>query len=211
MAEPAAARMNIKRLDHIPRLLTSEFKFSLAMPVPVRILRIKGNKNFPQNYSHSLPPAQPCSLEHKFLVTYKRMSRKIIEDNGGKGATKRSELLIVCSCLVLFVIQGFYFLTNKSITFDEGSHFAAAVSAWKTGDFRIYSKNPPLIRMTSALPLAAGGIRVPLAEGWQQGRGIILLNQIAEAHAGRFHNLVIAERLGFWKGRGYGTGSGRGL
>ena len=44
-------------------------------------------------------------------------------------------------------------LSVKSPTVDEFAHLPAGYYYWKTGDFSLYAKNPPLIRLLCALPL----------------------------------------------------------
>lgn len=44
-------------------------------------------------------------------------------------------------------------LSVKSPTVDEFAHLPAGYYYWKTGDFSLYGKNPPLIKLLCALPL----------------------------------------------------------
>jgi hypothetical protein len=42
-----------------------------------------------------------------------------------------------------------------SATLNEPGHLAAGISNWQFGRFDIYTVNPPLVRMTAALPVLA--------------------------------------------------------
>lgn len=44
--------------------------------------------------------------------------------------------------------------SRHSFTFDEVGHLAAGIDHLKTGSFRLYCVNPPLIRMTASLPVS---------------------------------------------------------
>ena len=87
-------------------------------------------------------------------------------------------------CLLAFGVQSVSFIRHNSVTFDETSHLAAGVSAWRTGDFRLLC----------SWPLVLMGAQVPRQEGWEQGRAITLANEIAAAYPGTFHHLVMAGR-----------------
>lgn len=55
---------------------------------------------------------------------------------------------------------------QDSPTWDECGHFAAGLSHWHRGNFRLYRVNPPLVRSIACLPLVASGLRtgVPALE-----------------------------------------------
>jgi 4-amino-4-deoxy-L-arabinose transferase-like glycosyltransferase len=55
--------------------------------------------------------------------------------------------------VVIFLIQGVFFIRANSQTVDEATHLAAGYSYLVTGDFRLDSEHPPLIKMLQALPL----------------------------------------------------------
>jgi len=40
-----------------------------------------------------------------------------------------------------------------SVTIDEFAHLPSGYYYWRTGDYRLYSKNPPLVKMITSLPL----------------------------------------------------------
>jgi 4-amino-4-deoxy-L-arabinose transferase-like glycosyltransferase len=116
------------------------------------------------------------------------------KSGGLRSPSRRLYLLVGCFCLLLFGLQSAYFIREKSITWDEAAHIAAGISAWHTGDFHVFVHNPPLVRQLATIPLLAMGVHVPLGEGWQWGRGTVLMNEMAYAYPGRFHNLVMAPR-----------------
>jgi hypothetical protein len=55
--------------------------------------------------------------------------------------------------LLLFFVQGVFFIGANSPTYDEAMHLAAGYSYLATGDFRLEPQNPPLIKLFLALPL----------------------------------------------------------
>ena len=60
---------------------------------------------------------------------------------------------MVAILLAIMALNAVLSLRVKSPTIDEFAHLPAGYYYWKTGDFSLYGKNPPLIRMLSALPL----------------------------------------------------------
>ena len=73
--------------------------------------------------------------------------------------------------LLVFFLQGFFFIRANSQTFDEAYHIAAGYSYLVTGDFRLEPQNPPLIKALQALPLFVryGLPFNPDARHWQDG------------------------------------------
>ena len=61
--------------------------------------------------------------------------------------------LAVPAMLVIMGLMCFLSLRVKSPTVDEFAHLPAGYYYWKTGDFSLYGKNPPLIKLLCALPL----------------------------------------------------------
>jgi hypothetical protein len=55
--------------------------------------------------------------------------------------------------LLLFFVQGVFFISANSPTYDEAMHLAAGYSYLATGDFRLEPQNPPLIKELLALPI----------------------------------------------------------
>jgi 4-amino-4-deoxy-L-arabinose transferase-like glycosyltransferase len=62
-------------------------------------------------------------------------------------------LLLSAGFLLLFLVQGWFFIRANSQTVDEAAHLAAGYSYLVTGDFRLDSEHPPLIKAFQALPL----------------------------------------------------------
>lgn len=50
-----------------------------------------------------------------------------------------------------------YSATRHSPTLNEPAHLVAGLSHWEYGRFELYRVNPPLVRMTAALPVLAAG------------------------------------------------------
>jgi len=67
--------------------------------------------------------------------------------------TKIVGLWGACGLLGIFVLRLFLSAPLQSVTFDEYAHVPAGYSYWRTGNFSLYSKNPPLIKLWFTLPL----------------------------------------------------------
>lgn len=90
-----------------------------------------------------------------------------------KTATPLSAGLIF---LLLFFVQGVFFIRANSPTYDEAMHIAAGYSYLATGDFQLEPQNPPLIKEILALPLFLGH-RLPFdpdAQHWRDGDGYLI-------------------------------------
>jgi dolichyl-phosphate-mannose-protein mannosyltransferase len=59
-------------------------------------------------------------------------------------------------CVLLFVAQGVFFIRASAPTYDEATHLVAGYSYLVTGDFRLDSEHPPLVKELQALPLFVG-------------------------------------------------------
>jgi hypothetical protein len=55
--------------------------------------------------------------------------------------------------ILIFLVQGVFFIRANAPTYDEAMHLAAGYSYLATGDFRPEPQNPPLIKTWLALPL----------------------------------------------------------
>jgi len=66
---------------------------------------------------------------------------------------RKLEIISVSALLLFFA--GICFKSQKwvSVTIDEFAHLPAGYYYWLTGDFQIYHKNPPLVKMIFSLPL----------------------------------------------------------
>jgi Dolichyl-phosphate-mannose-protein mannosyltransferase len=70
-----------------------------------------------------------------------------------------TSLLVILACAALvgwFWSRGERFIAANGPTFDEGVHLAAGYSYWATGDFRLNSEDPPLLKLLWSLPLVLG-------------------------------------------------------
>jgi 4-amino-4-deoxy-L-arabinose transferase-like glycosyltransferase len=61
--------------------------------------------------------------------------------------------LIGAAFILAFLGQGLFFISSKSQTADEAVHLGAGYSYLATGDFRLNSEHPPLIKVLCALPV----------------------------------------------------------
>lgn len=43
-------------------------------------------------------------------------------------------------------------IRENSVTIDEFAHMPAGYAYWRTGDFSIYARNPPLIKLIETIP-----------------------------------------------------------
>jgi Dolichyl-phosphate-mannose-protein mannosyltransferase len=66
---------------------------------------------------------------------------------------RRISLAIALLLLSSFFVQGVAFIRANSQTYDEAAHLVAGYSYLATGDFRLGSDHPPLIKELQALPL----------------------------------------------------------
>ncbi|RLB81977.1 MAG: hypothetical protein DRH17_07280 [Deltaproteobacteria bacterium] len=71
---------------------------------------------------------------------------------------KNKTELAVLVLLGIMALTCLLSLRVKSPTVDEFAHLPAGYYYWKTGDFSLYGKNPPLIKLLCALPLLAMNI-----------------------------------------------------
>ena len=77
----------------------------------------------------------------------------------------------IVALLALFLAQGFWFISQKSQTFDEAVHLYAGYSYWATGDFRLNREHPPLTKLLAALPVYVW-YRLPFKHEDYQGRSL---------------------------------------
>jgi 4-amino-4-deoxy-L-arabinose transferase-like glycosyltransferase len=89
---------------------------------------------------------------------------------------KAGTILSTGLLLVLFLIQGILFVRANSQTYDEATHLAAGYSYLATGDFRLDSEHPPLIKELQALILFLIH-RIPFnpdPQQWRDGDGYLI-------------------------------------
>jgi hypothetical protein len=72
--------------------------------------------------------------------------------------SRRTALALLGGLLLLLVFlgQGLFFIAANSQTFDEAVHLTAGYSYLGTGDFRLNSEDPPLIKFLQSLPIFLG-------------------------------------------------------
>jgi hypothetical protein len=64
--------------------------------------------------------------------------------------------MIILLHAILLAVGG----SLQSATWDEFGHLVSGVENWKSRRFDLYRVNPPLVRMTAAVPVAVAGVRV---------------------------------------------------
>ncbi|MBK8915429.1 MAG: glycosyltransferase family 39 protein [Phycisphaerales bacterium] len=57
--------------------------------------------------------------------------------------------VLLLSCMPLLAWRG---IVENSVTIDEFAHMPAGFSYWRTGEFGLYNKNPPLVKLLATLP-----------------------------------------------------------
>ena len=67
-------------------------------------------------------------------------------------------VLLLLGAFVLLAVHG---LRWDTPTVDEFAHLPAGLHYWQTGDFRLFSLNPPLVKLLTGLPPLALGPQVP--------------------------------------------------
>ncbi|MDQ7054800.1 MAG: glycosyltransferase family 39 protein [candidate division KSB1 bacterium] len=75
---------------------------------------------------------------------------------------ERQHRLLALLLIGLFLLQGFLALDDIAPTWDEVGHLPAGYSYLKTGDYRLYATNPPLVKQLAALPLLFLDLKLPL-------------------------------------------------
>jgi len=73
----------------------------------------------------------------------------------------------VASLLAVMAVTCVLSLRVKSPTVDEFAHLPAGYYYWKTGDFSLYAKNPPLIKLICSLPLLAMDVSIDRERGYE--------------------------------------------
>lgn len=110
--------------------------------------------------------------------------------------TTRVELTAGALLLALFVVLGAQTAERQSPTVDEFAHLPAGYAYLTIGDFSLYAKNPPLIKMIAALPLfasrpALGNTHSGETSSWRpwlHGTSFMHLN------AARYHHIFVTAR-----------------
>lgn len=123
---------------------------------------------------------------------------------------KNKTALAVSILLAIMALTCLLSLRVKSPTVDEFAHLPAGYYYWKTGDFSLYGKNPPLVKLICALPLLTMDISMKLPpsyvdEGdwrpWMFGTRFMRENAAAYDtifFIGRIPAVVLALLLGFY-------------
>lgn len=73
---------------------------------------------------------------------------------------------VVVLLLFLLVLQAGMSMEIKSATYDETAHLPAGYTYWVTGDFKLNSEHPPLIKLLASFPLLFMDINLPLDSVW---------------------------------------------
>jgi hypothetical protein len=92
----------------------------------------------------------------------------------------RLQAPIVAGLLVLFFAQATLSARVRSVTVDEFAHLPSGYIYWATGNFFVYHRNPPLIKMWAALPLFRSGLDKQFATRdnlWAAGYDFMFRNE----------------------------------
>ena len=94
----------------------------------------------------------------------------------------RAAILIPAALAAMYVAQCIWFVGTQSLTYDEPTHVATGLDAWRYGRYERWNDQPPLARLLLAMPLLGGAWSVeprsqPLPEHSLQvsSRGIVML------------------------------------
>jgi len=97
----------------------------------------------------------------------------------------RRQVLVVAGLLAVFFLQVVLSARLMSVTVDEFAHLPAGYIYWKRGDFAVYHRNPPLIKLWAALPLLRSGLDTEFTNRhdlWLAG-GDFMTGNAADYHA----------------------------
>ncbi len=113
--------------------------------------------------------------------------------------TKQRRIALAVPALLLIMgLTCIFSLRVKSPTVDEFAHLPAGYYYWKTGDFSLYGKNPPLVRMLCALPLLAMDISMDPKRSYA-GKGDwrpwMFGTYFMEENAGSYEKIFLMGRL----------------
>jgi len=75
------------------------------------------------------------------------------EQSDGNEARPLAVRRVVISILIIHTLMLIVTAWLHSPAIDEVGHLPAGLVTWKLGRYDVYSVNPPLMRMTAALPL----------------------------------------------------------
>jgi hypothetical protein len=132
-------------------------------------------------------------------------------------------LLAAGGLLGLFLVQGVAIIRYQAPTYDEARNLASAYSHWATGDFRLASVSPPLVKLLHAAPLYARHRLLfqprddhwRVADDYQIGQAFLYGSFLSADELlawGRGTNLALGALLvlltGWWAGRLWGPASG---
>jgi len=104
----------------------------------------------------------------------------------------RHQALVVAVLLVAFFLQAALATRLMSTTVDEFAHLPAGYIYWDNGDFSVYRRNPPLIKMWAVLPLFRSSLDKEFTDYsnlWSAGYAFMLRNQ------SMYHMLYVRCRL----------------
>jgi 4-amino-4-deoxy-L-arabinose transferase-like glycosyltransferase len=115
-------------------------------------------------------------------------------------------------------------LVAENPTIDEVIHLPAGITYWRTGSFRMYHHNPPLVKLVAALPVvASGGYGLTLRPAWwdEPTNKALFAHTFQQENAPGYFELFSRGRLLMplfsvlgglvvfaWSRRLYGTGAG---
>src|SRR6266508_4406759 len=131
-----------------------------------------------------------------------------------------SNLTAGLTLFIVFFVQGVFFISANSPTYDEAAHLAAGYSYLARRDFRLNPEHPPLIKQLLALPLFVGSRMAfnPDLQHWSDGNDYLIGQDLLYKSAlpadrilffGRLTNLLIGGILvvltGWWAYRLWGN------
>jgi hypothetical protein len=112
--------------------------------------------------------------------------------------------------LLLFVVQGIFFIRANSQTYDEAMHIAAGYSYLTKRDFRIEPQNPPLMKELQALPIFLIH-KLPFdpdPQQWRDGNGYLIGRDFLYKSTLSADHMLFLSRLPNLRVRGPGSAYG---
>ncbi len=130
-------------------------------------------------------------------------------------------VILAALCLMLFA-QLYFSAMHVSATSDEFPHLASGYAALVTGDLRMETEHPPLLKAIAALPLLAFDLRFPCGHpSWKTGRHFEYYKQLLFVYNKNADELLFYARIPMmllsvlllllvylWAGSAFGAGAG---
>src|SRR5712691_686172 len=129
------------------------------------------SRGLPMNMTDHLARGDAAGARSQDESIYTHGSLATLARLTGYNANQLDRLFLPAALLILAVMATVQIgsIRQEAQTFDEGTHLAAGLSYWKTGDYRMNPEHPPLGKLLCALPLLFTDVRLPFEyPSWDQ-------------------------------------------